>query len=599
MRIVLRLLSVAILVGSSVAALALEEESGDSSASSPWITVTGAASVSSDFYEHSSNPAGSQVGRRPAALHRLVFTPTINIAGVLSLPLTLMITYPETNTTTPAITAPSLAELFANPANALGLSSFSPKIGWAQLHLGSYTPQMSELSGGDLQIFGAGFDLTPGSVQVSASRGISQRAVEPNAERNIAGAYRRDMTMARIAFGNPDSMSVGLNVVYAKDDPTSIGNTITSILPSRPAEDDPSVIIPSDTLRLRAEEGAIASINTKINLGQALTFSAEGALSIFTRDQRSNLVDPVNNPLSFLLDARTSTRIDGAGSASLSMRYSTWGVTVSGLYMGAGFQPLAYPFIQTDRLDLKVSPMLNLFNGDFTLSGTIGQRVNNLSETKGEAMMQTIANGQMTVQFSDAISLSSSYSNFGMRNNRQNPLDSQRIQNVSESFSIDPMITFTAASVIHTLTASVGIDRFDDFNVVSGVESSNNTRSAMLAYTGVVEAVPLTIGANTSQVQNTLTAGVLKVQSYGVNASYRLLGGQLIPTLSITVANSTFGANPSDTQRFLRGGLRWRTTKSLTLIANYGVSSYTYGTVTTKGTGFTEQTLQLSVNTTF
>lgn len=589
----------AILVGGSVAALAQEEESGDSSASSPWITVTGAASVSSDFYEHSSNPAGSQVGRRPAALHRLVFTPTINIAGVLSLPLTLMITYPETNTTTPAITAPSLAELFANPANALGLSSFSPKIGWAQLHLGSYTPQMSELSGGDLQIFGAGFDLTPGSVQVSASRGISQRAVEPNAERNIAGAYRRDMTMARIAFGNPDSMSVGLNVVYAKDDPTSIGNTITSILPSRPAEDDPSVIIPSDTLRLRAEEGAIASINTKINLGQALTFSAEGALSIFTRDQRSNLVDPVNNPLSFLLDARTSTRIDGAGSASLSMRYSTWGVTVSGLYMGAGFQPLAYPFIQTDRLDLKVSPMLNLFNGDFTLSGTIGQRVNNLSETKGEAMMQTIANGQMTVQFSDAISLSSSYSNFGMRNNRQNPLDSQRIQNVSESFSIDPMITFTAASVIHTLTASVGIDRFDDFNVVSGVESSNNTRSAMLAYTGVVEAVPLTIGANTSQVQNTLTAGVLKVQSYGVNASYRLLGGQLIPTLSITVANSTFGANPSDTQRFLRGGLRWRTTKSLTLIANYGVSSYTYGTVTTKGTGFTEQTLQLSVNTTF
>jgi hypothetical protein len=600
MRTVHGLFIAAIAACSHVVALAQEETTpADTSTATPWISVTGAASVTSDFYEHSSDPTGAQAGRRPAALHRLVFTPTINIAGLLSLPLTLMVTYPETNTTTPSITAPSLAELFANPANALGLSSFSPKIGWAQLHLGSYTPQMSELSGGDLQIFGAGFDLTPGSVQLSASRGISQRAVEPDADRNVGGSYRRDMTMARIAFGNPDSTSVGVNVVYAKDDPTSITNTVTSILPARPAEDDSSVVIPSDTLRLRAEEGAIASINTKVVLGQALTFSAEGALSIFTRDQRSNLVDPADNPASFLFDARTSTRIDGAGSASLSMRYSTWGVTVSGLYMGAGFQPLAYPFIQTDRLDLKVSPMLNLFNGDFTLSGTIGQRVNNLSETKGEAMTQTIANGQMSLRFSDVFSLSSSYSNFGMRNNRQNPLDSQRIQNVSESFSIDPMLTFTIGSVMHTVTASIGIDRFDDFNVVSGVESSNNTRSAVLAYTGILEAIPLTIGANTSRVENILTNGTLKVESYGVNASYRLLAGQLVPTLSMTLANSRFGSTPSDIQTFLRAGMRWRATKNLVLLANYGVSSYTYGTATTKGTGFTEQTLQLSVNTTF
>ena len=600
MRTVHWLFVAAIAACSHVVALAQEETTpADTSTATPWISVTGAASVTSDFYEHSSNPTGAQAGRRPAALHRLVFTPTINIAGLLSLPLTLMVTYPETNTTTPSITAPSLAELFANPANALGLSSFSPKIGWAQLHLGSYTPQMSELSGGDLQIFGAGFDLTPGSVQLSASRGISQRAVEPDADRNVAGSYRRDMTMARIAFGNPDSTSVGVNVVYAKDDPTSITNTITSILPARPAEDDSSVVIPSDTLRLRAEEGAIASINTKVVLGQALTFSAEGALSIFTRDQRSNLVDPADNPASFLFDARTSTRIDGAGSASLSMRYSTWGVTVSGLYMGAGFQPLAYPFIQTDRLDLKVSPMLNLFNGDFTLSGTIGQRVNNLSETKGEAMTQTIANGQMSLRFSDVFSLSSSYSNFGMRNNRQNPLDSQRIQNVSESFSIDPMLTFTAGSVMHTVTASIGIDRFDDFNVVSGVETSNNTRSAVLAYTGILEDIPLTIGANTSRVENILTNGTLKVESYGVNASYRLLAGKLVPTVSMTLANSRFGSSPSDGQTFLRAGVRWRPTTNLTLLANYGASTYTYGTATTKGTGFTEQTLQLAVNTTF
>lgn len=578
---------------------AQEESPEDTTKSTPLVSVSGSASVSSDFYEHTAAPLGSQAGRRPAALHRLVFAPTITIGGLVTLPLNLMITYPETNTTTPTLSAPSLQEFFSNPANALGLSSFSPKFGWAQFHLGSYTPRLSELSGGDLQLFGGGFDLRPGSIQLAASAGVTQRAVEPDANRNLAGSYKRSMIMARLGFGNPDTTAVGINFVYAKDDTTSIKNNIVSILPGRPLEGDTSVTLPPDTVRLRAEEGFITSLDTKIRIASGITFSAEGAVSVFTRDQRADTIAAKDNPIGDLFVARTSTRIDGAGSANLSFRFSSWGLTFTGLYMGAGFQPLAYPFIQSDRIDLKVSPMLNLFNGDLTLSGTIGQRVNNLSETKGEAMTQAIANGQLSVRFSDVISLSSTYSNFGIRNNRSNPLDSQRVQNVSESFSIDPMIMFSAGSMMHTVTASIGIDKYDDFNIVSGVETSNNTRSATLSYTGMFESMPLTIGAITSYLENELSAGTLLIQSFGVNASYRLLAGQLVPTLSMTLASSSFGANPSDAQTFVRAGMRWRATKDLTLVGNYGINSYTYGIVSTRGTSFTEQTLQLSVSTTF
>lgn len=599
MRHFLRWATVGALICFGLTLRAQEETPEDTTKSTPWISVSGSASVSSDFYEHSSSPLGAQSGRRPAALHRLVFSPTINIGGFLTLPLNLMITYPETNTTTPTLSAPSLQEFFSNPANALGLSSFSPKFGWAQFHLGSYTPRMSELSCGDLQLFGGGFDLRPGPIQIAASAGVTQRAVEPDATRNLAGSYRRNMIMARLGFGNPDTTAVGINVVYAKDDTTSIKNNIVSILPGRPLEDDTAVTLPPDTLRLRAEEGFITSLDTKILLAPGVTFTAEGAVSVFTRDQRADTIAAKDNPLSGLFVARTSTRIDGAGNVSLAFRYASWGLTFTGLYMGAGFQPLAYPFIQSDRIDLKISPMLNLFNGDLTVSGTIGQRVNNLSETKGEAMTQAIANGQLSVRFSEVISLSSSYSNFGIRNNRSNPLDSQRIQNVSESFSIDPMFTFSAGSMMHTITASIGIDRFDDFNIVSGVETSNNTRSATLSYSGMFESMPLTIGATTSYLDNALTAGTLSIQSYGVNASYRLLGGQLVPTMSMSFASSTFGVNPSDLQTFFRGGVRWRATKDITLVGNYGVSLYDYGVATARGSSFAEQTLQLSVSTTF
>lgn len=599
MRSILHMVLFCAVLGCATALLAQEEATGDTTKSAPWISFSGSASLSSDFYEHTATPFGSQGGRRPPALHRLLFAPTITIGGFLTLPLNLMVTYPETNTTTPFLSAPSLQQFFSNPANALGLSSFSPKFGWAQLHLGSHTPRMSELSGGDQQMFGAGFDLRPGPAQLAASAGVTQRAVEPDAATNRAGSYRRNMIMARVGFGNPDTTAVGINVVYAKDDTSSIKNTIVSIMPGRPSETDSTIKLPPDTLRLRAEEGMIASLDTKVRIASGVMFSAEGAVSVFTRDQRADTLKDFTNPLGSIFTARTSTRIDGAGSANLAFRFSSWGVTLSGLYMGAGFQPLAYPFVQSDRIDLKVAPMLNLFDGDFTFSGTIGQRVNNLSETKGEAMTQTIANGQLSVRFSDVISLSSSYSNFGLRNNRQNPLDSQRIQNVAESFSIDPMITFSAGSMMHTITATVGIDRYDDFNIVSGVETSNDTKSASLSYTGMFESFPLTIGANTSYLDNALTVGTLTIRSFGVNASYRLLNGQLLPTFSANFASSTFGSNPADAQRFLRGGLRWRASKNITLVGNYGVNSYVYGVATSRGSDFTEQTLQLSVSTSF
>lgn len=595
----IRLFVFGLLFISSVILYAQEEVASDTASDQPWFSISGSASLSSDFYDYTSSPTGSQTGRRPAALHRLVFSPTINFGSWLSLPLNLMITYPETNTTTPIIQTPSFVEYFTNPANALGLSSFSPKIGWAQFHLGSHTPKMSELSGGDLQIFGGGIDLRPGSFQFAASSGVSQRAVEPDTSKNVAGTYRRNMTIGRIAVGNPDSGAIGINVMYIKDDITSVKNSIVSVLPARPSDDDPLLILPADTLRMRAEEGAITSLDLKFQLAPGMLFTAEGALSAFTRDLSSPLLTLENNPISSLFTTRTSTRLDGAGSASLAFRYASWGVTFSGLYMGPGFEPLGYPFSQSDRIDIKASPMLNLFDGGMILNGTIGKRVNNLSGTKGEELTQMIANGQISVQIVEGFSITSSYSNFGIRNNRQNALDSARVQNVSESYSIDPMVTFVGADVSHTIMASVGVDRFDDYNIVSGVQSSNNTQSATLTYNGIVQTIPLTVGANASYLENALSSGTLIVRSFGLNASYRLFNGSVTPNLALTISGSSLGANPADTQSFLKGGVRWQISKAFSFMGSYALNSYEYGMPGPRGDSFEEQMIQLSLSTTF
>ena len=113
-------------------AVAQEERPADSTQNTPWVSVSGNASLTADFYDYTSDPLAAQKGRRPTQLYRLVFNPTITFGGLFAIPFNIMLTLPETNVTTPIIQNPSLGEYILNPANAFGFSSIAPRIGWAQ-----------------------------------------------------------------------------------------------------------------------------------------------------------------------------------------------------------------------------------------------------------------------------------------------------------------------------------------------------------------------------------------------------------------------------------------------------------------------------------
>ncbi|MBP6509909.1 MAG: hypothetical protein KA339_05090, partial [Candidatus Kapabacteria bacterium] len=403
---------------STVLAVAQEERPADSSQSTPLVTVTGNASITADFYDHSSDPPGSQAGRRPAQLYRLVFSPTITLGGLISLPFNIMLTLPETNTTTPTIQSPSFGQYITNPANAFGFSSFAPRIGWAQFFLGSHTPQYSTLSNSDLPLFGAGIDFQPLGLRIAASGGVVQRAVEPDSSRGTPATYRRDVYMGRIGTASNDSLTFGLNVVYARDDVSSIQNNVVTIIPQRTVDGDSTIILPADTIRLRPEEGMMASVDVVLGLAKGMNITAEAAVSSFTRDQTSDVKSIDGNPLDLVTTTRVSTRVDLAGTASFNVKSNVWGFSVTTLYMGAGYVPIAQPYQQSDRFEWKVAPSLQLFGGDVAINATVGHRINNLSGTKGETLSQAIYGGTVNAQFSDGFSTMFRYSNFGIRNKR-------------------------------------------------------------------------------------------------------------------------------------------------------------------------------------
>ena len=582
------------------------ESTADSSRTTPWVTFSGSAGISTEFYSF-DNPNGAQIGRRPASLTRLTLAPVLSFGSWFSLPLNLVLTLPETNVTTPALTAPSFSQFFSNPINQLGFTLTSEKLNGSRVHIGTHTPKFSELSGGDIQLFGVGLDARPGPVQLAASGGIAQRAVAPDSSRGVRGTFRRDMYLGRVGIGSTETRRLGVNVVYARDDRSSLASDIVQVIPARPFEDDSTVIIPADTVRIRAEEGLIGSLDASVELSSGITLSGEMAISTFTSDTRADIVaatggtdfiSTIADGLSSLLQRRVTTRADLAGTAALAIKQPTWGITLSALYMGAGFMPLGYPFAQADRIDLKVSPSLRLFEGDVTLAGSVGQRVNNLSETKGEALTQFIANGVMNIRFSDVFSLAVNYANFGVRTN--NVFDTLKVENVSQSFSIDPTVMIEGGSLLHTITGSVAFDAYDDFNVVSGAESSNDTRSATLTYTAMLMDIPLTIGGVGTYIENALFAGMLVIRTAGLNASYRLFGGAVTTSVSYTMAGSTFGALPTDSQGFLKLTARWNMTKNINLVASLANNSFRYGQLLpTRGSSFTEQIAQIALNSTF
>jgi hypothetical protein len=576
----------------STRAFAQEEEK-----SSPFLSVTGSFMVTSDLYSSSASPDSAQPARRPSGLYRLIFTPTLAIGDFISLPFNIILTSPETNTNTPSTPHPTLSQFFENPANSLGFSSFSPKIGWAQFNAGSFTPVLTPLTAGDQQIFGGGFDLKPGSLQFAASVGVAQRAIESDTAHRTIGRYRKDMYTARAAIGKADSSHFGLNVVYAKDAASSLANNIISIAPAHPSPDDPSVTIPTDTVRLRAEEGTVASADFGVAIADGISFQGEAATSIFTRDQSSTEQAIAGNPLGGLLTTRTSTRADFAGNSSLSLRQKLWGISLSGIYMGAGFVPIGYAFFQADRFEWKASPELHLFNRKLDLRGSIGERVNNLSKTKGETSTLLIGSTSMNAEISDAFSLSVSYSNFGLRNDQTS--DTLKVQNVSQSLSIDPTLTIMSETMSHMISLSMGLDSYDDFNTITGAQSSNKTRSLVFTYNVSFTKNPLSLGTTETYLENELPTGALIIRSAGVTGGYALFDRKLFPSLSVTTSGSTDGTGVTDDQLFLKAALRWEVIKNVSLQGSWGNNHYNYGNPAIHGSAFKEQLVQLALTTRF
>ncbi|MBK8609442.1 MAG: hypothetical protein IPL84_05730 [Chitinophagaceae bacterium] len=423
------------------------------------LQISGTMGVTYEGYGLSRSPSGwtGYQPRRPWNQVRFDFKPTFNFSKNFSLPVNFNFAALPTNFAGPyaGISKPTFGQFITNPMNNFGLN---PKYKWAELQLGTQYLNYSNLSTGDIGVFGIGFDLRPKDFLFKFFTGVSQQGIDFAAgPPSVTGAYKRKNWMAQIGTEKDGQYKFTLNFAKGKDEPASAA--------------PPPVTV-------RPQEGIVISLVSDIYLEKGFYFKAEGAQSTFTKDVATPLTSSIRSLKPFI-EAHTSTSTDYAAQASVGKKSQKFDIGVMVKYLGAGFQTVGYPFLQSDRLDYTLNTKINAWKNRMNIVASIGQRVNNVNNTALKAK-QFIGNLNWFTQFNDKFGLNVNYNNFGFQ--AASGLNPFGIKNVSNDLGINPTFSFTGKKIIHILSMSYNYSKYDERDVITGLTTSNNTHTALVTY---------------------------------------------------------------------------------------------------------------------
>ena len=421
-------------------------------------SVSGTAGVTYEGYGLNRSPSGwtGYTARKPWNQVRFNFTPTFRFGKNFSLPFNFNFSAIPTNFAGPyaGIKNQNFTQFITNPMNNFGLN---PKYKWAELQLGTQYLKYSDLSTGDIGVFGVGFDLRPKTYLIKFFTGISQEGVNYfSGPPTVNGAYKRKNWMLQLGTEKEGQYLFALNLAKGKDVPSS----------SAPPP-----------ITVRPQEGVVISIVADVYVNN-IYFKAEGAQSTFTKDVTTPTTSLLRGLKPFI-EPHTSTLTDFAGQLSVGRKTTNFDIGLMMKYIGAGFQTVGYPYQQADRIDYTLNTRFNAWKKKMNVVASAGRRVNNVNNTALKAN-QFIGNLNWFTQFNDHWSLNVNYNNFGFQS--AGGINPYGIKNVSNDLGFNPTFSWTGKKIIHLLSLSYNYSKYDERDVITGLTTSNNTHTALLTY---------------------------------------------------------------------------------------------------------------------
>jgi hypothetical protein len=469
------------------------------------------------------------------------------------MPFTIQYSKANPNAILPLPTYDNPIRTISNPNNNIGLH---PTFGWATFHLGSHTADFSDLSSGNVPLFGGGFDLRPGKFRLAYSDGFTTWAIRPDTTLNLNGGFRRRMQALKIGYGKEGKSGIYLNAIRIRDDLKSVNEPIVSIKP---------------------KEGVMISSDFTVAFSKYLIFSGEAGASGFTNDHLADeLPDNQLPSLPFgLFTPRNSSRVDWAGKAALKLNFKTWGLALQSRYLGPGFEPLGYNFAETDLFEYTVAPRLQLFNNKLIFNGSIGWRQDNLAKTKLSTSKRVIGNANINIMATRNLSISANYANYGMRNDFNN--DTLRIEFISNNYAITPSYRFKTGQANHTISLTYNASIFEDKNLLTGALGSNDAKTVSASYS--VNLHKLMLSGQAFSTQNKRLDYMQDITTGSFTAGYALLKRKLNVSATVLYSKINYSGQTADTRLLFRPQLRWKLPKQIQFQASGSIQAFQYGSV--------------------
>lgn len=532
----------------------------DSSKKKIPLKITGVIGISYEGYGLHLDPSGTNIytPRKPWNQVRFIFTPVLQ-AGKFSLPVNFNFATMATNFAGPyaGLKNQTIGQFFTNPGNNFGLN---PKYKWAELLLGTQYIRYSELSTGDIGIFGAGIDLRPKTWRFKFFTGTSQLGVNAtilsagsSSIGAVTGAYRRNHWMFQLGKEKENKYSFAFNFTKAKDKQSS-------------------VTVPPSTVK--PQEGVTASLIADVYMNKGWYVKTEAARSYFTRDITQPLAPGFNNSFKPFLTGRTSTGKDWAGNASIGKKSTNLDISYTTKYIGAGFLTTGYPYLQPDRWDNTINTRFNTWKNKMNVVASIGQRINNLSSTALKAQ-QFIANLNWFTQFTEQFSTNITYNNFGFT--AASGFNPYGIKNVSNDLGLTANYNWRNTKRMNMLSFSYNLSKYDERDVTTGVTTTNNTHIFMLSYVPVYFNTELAPDFSVLYFKNTMPTVKTSLLTFSSSLSTPAFKKKMQIRAQLQYTLGKLNSYSSNKNLVASVNIDHKLTKKLTWNVFLGTNSFKYG----------------------
>lgn len=272
----------------------------------------------------------------------------------------------------------------------------SPTYKWATLHVGDRNMTFSPYTLSGHSFKGIGTELKPGKFYFGAMYGRLQRA---QAE-DLNSLQSLDPAFKRVGWGLKTGYDSGKDHIFlilfkAWDDIHSIP----------PIENTPEIT---------PAENTTISLQAKKEISKVISFSVDYALSAFTRNQQTPLLQQkgIFKTMFGLFQARAASGYFNAVKSTLNFKTNFGDIGLNHEWVDPGYRTLGALFFNNDFENWTISSKANMWDKKVSLNGNIGVQRNNLRRTESNTSRRLIAALNTTIVPNEKLNLNLSYSNF-------------------------------------------------------------------------------------------------------------------------------------------------------------------------------------------